>query len=123
MVVYRNARFWKILMSGCALTFFAGGRRDLMRKLDMMVRVRHRKPNERMAHAQPILSKRLCNMSGKSTPPREPAVEATPVANPRRRRKKCPTAAIDGVNRSDDARPLMTPNDKRKCQYARSISG
>jgi hypothetical protein len=57
-------------------------------------------------------------MSGKMTPPSEPAVEATPVAMPRRARKKWPIAAMEGVKRREDARPERRPKARRKCQYS-----
>jgi hypothetical protein len=57
-------------------------------------------------------------MSGKMTPPREPAVEATPVAKPRRAWKKWPTAAMEGVKSRDEARPERRPKARRNCQYS-----
>jgi hypothetical protein len=52
-------------------------------------------------------------MSGKITPPREPAVEATPVARPRRTLKKWPIAAMEGVKSSEHEAPESRPKARR----------
>lgn len=51
-------------------------------------------------------------------PAREPAVVATPVAKPRRRWKKWPIAAMEGVKRREEERPERRPKERRNCQYS-----
>jgi hypothetical protein len=84
-----------------------------MRKLAATVRDRHKKPRMRMAQAQPTFANRDSSMSGKMTPPRLPAVEAMPVARPRRTLKKWPMAAMEGVKRREQERPDRTPKARR----------
>lgn len=50
------------------------------------------------------------------TPPMPPAVEATPVASPRRTLNQCPTAAMQGVKINEEPVPRMTPNTTRNIQ-------
>jgi hypothetical protein len=52
-------------------------------------------------------------MSGKTTPPTPPAVQATPVANARLFENQCPTAAMLGLNRRDAEMPPRTPKVSR----------
>src|SRR3569833_855848 len=116
IVVNRKGTMRKILKSGWVLAERAGGRRERMRKLAATEQASEMEPRMRIAQAQPTFSKRLCSMSGKTTPPAPPPVAAMPVAKPRLARKKCPTAAMEGVKSRAEAIPLRMPKERKKCQ-------
>jgi hypothetical protein len=53
---------------------------------------------------------------GNETPPRPPAVQATPVARPRRSLNQWEMAETLGLKRSEEEMPPRTPKERRKCQ-------
>ena len=67
----------------------------------------------RIAHGNPILGAANSIIRGNITPPSPPAVQAMPVAKPRRMLNQCPTHETAGVNNVQAESPPRTLKDKK----------
>jgi hypothetical protein len=86
----------------------------------MLTRQRNRimNPIIRVDQAKPMRGMRDSRRRGKITPPMAPPAVAMPVVVPRRREKKWPTAAMEGVNRRAVPIPPRREKVRMKCQYS-----
>jgi len=121
--VIANVGCERILKLGCGdLAARDRGRLDLMRRLAMMQRNRIMKPITRVAQANPTFGIKDCRSNGNTIPPKAHPVAAIPVALPRRRLKKWPIAAMEGVKRREVPTPPLMPKTTMKCQYSKQVS-
>jgi hypothetical protein len=87
-----------------------------------MQRNRIMKPITRVAQANPTFGIKDCRSNGNTIPPKAHPVAAIPVALPRRRLKKWPIAAMEGVKSREVPTPPLIPKTTIKCQYSKQVS-
>lgn len=92
---------------------FLGGRRVRTVIQAMLHRIAETSAIIRIDHAKPILGAAKRIIRGNMQPPTPPAVQATPVAQPRRWLNQCPTAATGGVKRVLAEMPPRTLKERK----------
>ena len=129
IVVKKKTKFLKMRKSGkMSLLILVGGtpcspflilsrgvRRVRIRMLAILRRKRNVKVRIRVAHLKPTRGKSRWSMRGKTMPPIDPPVVASPVATARLFLNQCAMAPTAGVKMREEPMPEMIEKVRIKC--------